>query len=100
MNWNITKSRHMFPEYVQIVINDKVIHDECKQTVRVSITRNADKVLMVIWDYLRLNETQDFKFQINDLKNCYETKSDFYQNAVQKYDVVNVNGEKHVQIDL
>jgi hypothetical protein len=100
MNWNITKSRNKFPEYIQILINDKVIHDECKATTRIAVTRNVDKVIMTIWDYIRLDGKQDFKFQINDLKNCFESKTVFYQSATQGYLIEDVNGEKHVQIDL
>ena len=100
MNWNITKTRHLFPDFIQLLINDKVIYDECERKGNVGITRNVDKVLMTIWDYNRLDGNQDFKMQINDLKDCYSTKEVFYKNAIQTYKVENVNGEKHVQIDI
>lgn len=100
MNWNITKSRNKFPDYIQLLVNDKVIYDECERKGNVGITRNVDKVLMTVWDYVRLDGTQYFKLQINDLKDCYAKKEMFYKDAIQDYKVESVNGEKHVQIDL
>jgi hypothetical protein len=100
MNWNIEKSRNKFPDNIEILINDKKIFDECLREGNVGITRGTDTVSIIIWKFLRLDGTQDFKFQINDLKDCYSTKSDFYSNLVQNYDVKTINGEKQVLISL
>ncbi len=100
MNWNITTSRHKFPDNIQLLINDKVIFDECERTGNVAVTRGDETVNVKIWKYVRLDGNQDFKFQVNDLQNCYDAKKVFYVKAIQDYTVVNVNGEKHVQIDL
>jgi len=101
MNWIITKSRNKFPAYIQLLVNDKIIADECQRTGNVAIMRDRDDAVYIkIWNYIRLDGTQDFKLQINDLKDCYEPVGMFYTDVVRDYKVNNVNGVKHVQINL
>ena len=100
MKWNIDKARLGFPENIQILINDKKIYDECLREGNVAVTRTTTAVNIILWNYIRIDGTQDFKFQITDQKDCYSTVDQFYMNAVQAYDVKFVDGQKQVFITL
>ena len=100
MKWNIDKSRLGFPENIQILINDKKIYDECQQEGNVAVTRTSTAVNIILWNYVRVDGSQDFKFQINDQKDCYSTVEQLYLNAVQAYNVKFIDGQKQVFITL
>jgi hypothetical protein len=100
MNWTIEKSRSKFPDNIEILVNDRRIFDECLREGNVGVTRRVDTVSMILWKFVRLDGTEDFKLQINDLKDCYSLKSEFYKSSVQKYEIKSINGDKQVFISL
>ncbi len=100
MKWNISKSNKDFPANLEILVNDKTIFNECDRDVNVSVNRTGGTIEISILHFFRLSGTEKFKLKLNDLKDCYSSKTDFYSSSVQSYEVKKINGDDEVFIKL
>jgi hypothetical protein len=100
MTWQIEKSIKNFPQNIEIVINDSTVFNECNRDSDVTVLRGERLVNITINNFIRLNGLQTFKFLMNDLKDCNESKSEFYKSLYQTYELRNIDGELIVDIKL
>lgn len=100
MTWQIEKSIKNFPQNIEIVINDSSVFNECSRDADVTVLRGERLVNITMNNFIRVNGLQTFKFQMNDLKDCNESKSEFYKSLYQTYELRNIDGELIVDIKL
>ncbi len=100
MNWYILSSADSFPRNLELLINDKVIFNECLRDINVAVTRTNFQVEVIIYKFANLKAGVPFSLTINDLGDCYSQKVQFYNRSVQPYELREVNSTSNLIIRI
>lgn len=101
MNWVVTYPRSLFPETIQILVNNKVVFTECGDT-KFAVSRMESTVEIMMYNYLRLapkNKTQ-FSFEVKKVINCNDLKTatTFNVNNPQRYELEEIGNQTRVLV--
>lgn len=91
MNWYIISNADSFPKNVELLINEKVIFNECSRDVNVSVSRTNFNVEIIIYKFANLSAGVPFSFTVNDLGDCYSDKTQYYNRSIQPYEIKEIN---------
>ena len=99
VDWFITLKNQGLPENVQILLNDKIVIDECDPQAYWSSTPTAQTTEFKIRDYANLDGTQKLSLRVFDLKDCSLSKTEKTFEADQAYSVESSGGVKRIFIN-
>ena len=77
MNWYILSNSDSFPKNVELLIDDKVIFNECSRDVNISVSRTNFNVEIIIYKFANLGTNVPFSFTVNNPGDCYSEKTQY-----------------------
>jgi len=98
-DWYISFTSDVIPTNLQILLNEKVVINECDPQSYWSSTSTSRVVEFKINDYANLNGEQTLDLRVFDMKDCYSSKKEIGFWSNQKYIIKNVAGEKRISIE-
>ena len=99
VDWFISLKSDAVPQNLQILLNEKVVINECDPQSYWSVTSTSQIVEFKISDYANLNGEQTLDMRIFDMKDCIDRKKEIGFYANQKYAIKSVNGKKRITIE-
>lgn len=99
VDWLFSFQKGGFPINAQILINERIIIDECDPQSYWSINGETSKEIeFKIIDYVNVSGAETFSMRIFDRKDCAAAKVEHSYVTRQSYDVKNINGKKEVWV--
>lgn len=99
VDWIISFARDNYPDTVQIVINDKVVVDDCDSQSYWSKNQTSRYNEYTIHDSVRFDCTKTFKMRVFDRKNCLDTKVEHTFVNEQRCMNKVVGGQKQIWVE-
>jgi hypothetical protein len=99
VDWFITFKNQGLPENIQILLNNKIIIDECDPQPYWSSTPTSQTTEFKIRDYANLDGTQKLSLRVFDMKDCFLSKTEKTFEADQAYSVESSGGVKRIFIN-
>ena len=99
VDWFITLKNQGLPENVQILLNDKIVIDECDPQAYWTSTPTAQSTEFKLRDYANLDGTQKLSLRVFDMKDCSFSKTEKSFEADQAYSVESSGGVKRILIN-
>jgi hypothetical protein len=99
VDWFISLKSDAVPQNLQILLNDKIVINECDPQSYWSSSSTSQVVEFKIADYANLSGEETLDMRIFDMKDCYTPKKEIGFYADQKYTIKNVSGKKRISIE-
>jgi hypothetical protein len=99
VDWFISLKSDAVPQNLQILLNEKIVINECDPQSYWSSTSTSQVVEFKITDYANLTGEETLDMRIFDMKDCIDQKKEIAFYANQRYSIKNVSGKKRITIE-